>query len=134
MKSILRNIIFYASALFVLTQILEGVKISGGFFTFILGGAVLSLIFLIIKPVLNLIALPLNIATLGLFSFFSNVIMLYILTVLVPEIKINAFEFQGYSFAGFIIPNVALNSFMAYVATAFSLSIIVSFLTWLVKK
>lgn len=134
MKSIARNISFYAFALFGLTQFLEGVKISGGFLTYILGGIVLSLIFLIIKPILNLIALPLNIITLGLFSFFSNVIILYILTVFVPDVRINAFQFQGFSLAGFIIPKVYLNSFMAFVASAFSLSIIVSFLTWLIKK
>jgi len=134
MKSIVRNVTFYGLALFALTQFLEGVKITGGFPTYILGGIVLSLIFLIIKPILNIIAFPLNIITLGLFSFFSNVIILYLLTVFVPDIRINAFQFQGFSFAGFIIPKVYLNSFMAFVASALSLSLIVSFLTWLVKK
>jgi len=134
MKSIVRNIAFYAFALFALTQFLDGVRISGGFATYVLGGIILSLIFLIIKPILNLIALPLNIITLGLFSFFSNVIILYILTVFVPDIKINAFQFNGYSLSGFIIPKVYLNSLFAFVVSAFSLSIIVSFLTWLIKK
>ncbi|MEM4230501.1 MAG: phage holin family protein [Candidatus Pacearchaeota archaeon] len=134
MKSIARNIVFYASSLFILSQFLEGVRISGGIPTYIFGGAVLSLIFLIIKPVLNIISIPLNILTLGLFSFFSNIIILYLLTVFVPDIKIKAFQFQGYSFSGFIIPEFYFNTLMAYVISSFMMSVIVSFLTWLIKK
>jgi len=134
MKAIIRNIFFYAISLFVLNQTLEGVKISGGASTYILGGAALSIIFLIIKPILNIIALPLNIITFGLFSFLSNVIILYILTLLVPQIRINSFQFQGYSFAGFVIPKFYFNTFMAFVISSLSLSVIISFLTWLIKK
>jgi hypothetical protein len=49
-KSILRNITFYSFALFLVSQVLTGVKVSGGFWTYILGGVVLTLLFLIVKP------------------------------------------------------------------------------------
>lgn len=134
MKSIFRNVLFYSFSLFVLTQFLTGVNISGGLPTYIFGGIVLSIMFLIVKPILNIIALPLNIITLGTFSFFINVIILYLLTMFVPNIKIVPFIFQGYSFAGFIIPKVSLNQFFAVFVVGIFLSIIVTFLSWLIEK
>lgn len=134
MKSILRNIIFYALSLFVLSQFFAGVKISGGLPTYVFGGIVLSIMFLIVKPVLNIVAMPLNIVTLGTFSFFINVIILYLLTIFVPSIKIMPFVFQGYSIAGFIIPRVSLNQFFAVFVVGIFLSVIVTFLSWLIEK
>lgn len=134
MKSIARRVTLYAASLFLLTQIFSGVKISGGVVTYIIGGAALSLMFVIIKPILSIITLPLNIVTLGTFSFLINAIILYLLTILVPGISITAFVFKGFSLAGFVVPSVSLNTFFAFIVTSFFLSIIVGFLTWLIKK
>ncbi len=134
MKTILRNIVFYSFSLFALSQILSGVKISGGIPTFILGGTVLSIMFIIVKPVLNLISLPLNILTLGLFSFLSNVILLLLLTMFVPQIQVVSFIFPGFSYAGFIIPRFEFNQIMAFAVSGFTLSAIITFLTWLIRK
>ena len=90
--------------------------------------------FVIIKPILSIITLPLNIVTLGTFSFLINAIILYLLTILVSGISIRAFVFKGFSFAGFVIPNVTLNTLFAFIVSSLFLSIIVGFLTWLIKK
>ncbi len=134
MKAIVRNISIYSFSLFLLTQVLSGVKVSGGVITYIIGGAALSLMFVIIKPILSIITLPLNIVTLGTFSFLINAIILYLLTILVSGISIRAFVFKGFSFAGFVIPNVTLNTLFAFIVSSLFLSIIVGFLTWLIKK
>ena len=134
MKSIARKISFYGFSLFFLTFIFSGVKISGGLTTYIIGGVALSLMFLIIKPILNIITLPLNIITLGLFSFVANAIILYLLTIVVPSISITAFLFNGFSFAGFVIPKFYVNIFFAFILSSVVISIIVGFLTWLTEK
>lgn len=134
MKAIARNISIYSFSLFLLTQVLSGVKVSGGVATYIIGGAALSIMFVIIKPILSIITLPLNIVTLGTFSFLINAIILYLLTVLVSGISISPFVFKGFSLAGFVVPSVTLNTFFAFVVVSFFLSIIVGFLTWLIKK
>ena len=118
----------------MLTLVLPGVKITGGIPTFIIGGIVLSLMFLIIKPILNIITLPLNFITLGSFSFFINVIILYLLTVFVPSISISSFAFSGLKFAGFIVPKLYINTFFSFVLASLLLSLIFTFLTWLIKK
>jgi len=134
MKGALRNIGIYSFSLFLLTQVLSGVKISGGVATYIIGGAALSIMFVVIKPILGLITLPLNIITFGTFSFLINAIILYFLTILVPSISISSFVFKGFSFAGFVVPSVTLNTFFAFIVASLFLSIFVGFLSWLIKK
>ena len=94
---------------------MSGVKITGGAETYLLGGIALSLMFLLIKPILNILTLPLNIVTLGTFSFFTNVIILYLLTIFVPKIKVSSFIFQGISYSGFAIPRTDVNQLLAFV-------------------
>jgi len=134
MKAILRNVVFYSFSLFALSQVLAGVKISGGIPTFLSGGTVLSVMFVIVKPILNIISLPLNILTLGLFSFLSNIILLLLLTMFVPDIKIVPFVFPGFSYAGFIIPRFEFNQITAFLVSGLMLSAIITFLTWLIRK
>lgn len=134
MKSFVRNTLFNAFAIFMISQMLSGVKVSGGFFTYIFGGAALTILFILLRPVLNLFALPLNLVTLGMFSFLTNVIIFYALTVLVAGITITAFTFHGYEYAGFIIPEIYFNTLFAFVLVAFLQSVIVSFLSWLIQK
>lgn len=134
MKGVLRNIGIYAFSLFFLAQVFSGVKIGGSITTYIIGGAVLSIMFVIIKPIINIVTLPLNFVTLGMFSFLINAVILYFLTVLVPSISIKAFVFEGFSLAGFVIPSITLNTFFAFVVTSLFLSISVGVLTWLIKK
>ena len=134
MRTVIRSIVFYSFSLFALTQTLSGVKITGGLETYLLGGVALSLMFLLIKPILNILTLPLNIVTLGTFSFFTNVIILYLLTIFVPKIKVSSFIFQGISYSGFAIPRTDVNQLLAFIVSGLALSAIITFLTWLIKK
>ena len=106
----------------------------GGFWTLILGGIVLTLLFLILKPIISIITLPLNIITLGAFSFLTNVIIFYILTVFIANISVSAFTFNGFTFAGFVIPKLYLNNFFAFVAASMMLSVIIGGLKWITEK
>ncbi|MBI4084429.1 MAG: phage holin family protein [Candidatus Levybacteria bacterium] len=133
MKWLLRNTAFYAFALFLLPFIVSGVHIAGGLTTFLIGGFVLTIMLLIIKPIINIISLPLNIITLGLFSALTNVVILYLLTVLVPNITVSPYVFDGTTYAGFHIPRVSLNLFFAYTVAAVVLSAIIGCITWLTK-
>jgi len=134
MKSILRKIVFYTVALFVTAQVLSGIQISGGPGGFILAGIALSVLFLIVKPILSIITLPLNIITLGLFSFITNAIIIYLLTIIVPNVSISAFRFSGLSFFGFVVPGFFVNDFFAFVLISVLISFIVGFLKWLTKE
>lgn len=133
MKSLLRTSLINAFSLFILTQILSGVKVSGGLPSYVFGGLALAVIYKILKPILNIISFPLNIITLGATSFLINILLFYIATSLIPQISINEFTLNGTSFAGFITPTLHLNTFFAYGAAALVQSVLVSFISWLRK-
>ncbi len=134
MKSLIRNTTVNSWALYFISLTLAGVIIKGGLPTYLLGGLVLSIMNVTIRPILSVFSLPLNMVTLGFFSFFSNAIILYLLTILVPSIKIVAFTFKGFTLAGFVVPNIYFNGLIAYVAAAFVLSLFYSYFEWLVSK
>src|ERR1035437_6283057 len=134
MKGFIRNVLFNAFSIFLLTQFIGGVKVSGGLPTYLFGGIALTILLVFLKPILNLLALPLNIVTLGFFSFLTNIIIFYLLTVIVPGINITAFTFPGFTYSGFVIPSIHFNIIFAFLLVAFLQSLIVSFLTWLIRK
>jgi putative membrane protein len=133
MKNLLRSVLIYAFSLYALTYILPGVKISGGIATYLFGGVALTLIKLIIKPILEIISFPFNLITLGIFSIFTNMLILYLLTVFVPSVQIQAFTYPGFSFAGVVLPKVYLSLFFAFLVATLLLSLIDSGLSWIMK-
>jgi putative membrane protein len=134
MKGILKNTLINGLSLFLLTQLITGIAIEGGFVAYVLAGFCLTLLFTILRPILNLISLPLNALTLGFFSVFTNGILFYLLTVFIPSVSIKAFTFPGASFAGFIIPKISINTFFAFLVVAFLQSIIFTLIKWIIRK
>lgn len=133
MKAFTRGIVVYSLSLYFVPMFIPGFKISGGFLTYLIGGIALALMFLILKPILNIISLPINILTLGLFSFFTNVIILYLLVMFVSGIHIVPFTYPKFEILGLVIPKISLSLPFAYIYIAFVLSFIDSFFSWMIK-
>jgi len=133
MKSIVRNIILYSGSLFILPNIVGGVHISGGIWTYLFGGIMLTFMMTIIKPILNVISFPFNLITLGFFSIFTNAFILYLLTIFVSGIIIRPYKFNGLDFLGFVIPGFMFNTLFAFLAASVILSAIVTLIKWIIE-
>lgn len=133
MKTLLRSIAIYLLALYFIPQIVPGFTIDGGIVTLITGAIILALMFLIIKPILNIISFPVNMVTLGLFSIIINAFILYLLTILVPNITVQPFAYPKTNLFGIIIPVIKFNTFFSYLFSAFVLSCINTSIRWLTK-
>lgn len=133
MKTIIRHIFIYTLILYFLPFVVPGVHITGGFLTLLIGGIGLSVIFLVIKPILNIISLPINLVTLGLFSVVTNVVIIYLLTVFITGISIVPFIYPQTEILGFVIPKISFTLIFAYLYTSFVLSFLDSFFRWLVS-
>ena len=131
MRFILKHIVLYALCLFALQTFFTGVTINGSIATYFTGAVILTILFYTLKPILQLITLPLNFATLGLFTIIINTLILYITTVLIQNISISNFLFQGFSFLGFTIPQIHFNTFFAYVICAIVISCLTTVILWL---
>lgn len=134
MKSWVKDIALYALSLYLTSLLLSGVKISGGFWILATSGIVLSILRLVLYPILTIITLPLHFLSLGFFSVVINAVVLYVLTIIVPEISIRAFTFQGAKLAGFIIPKMQFNIFFAFLAASIVFSLCHNAVVWLIKE
>ena len=133
MRKLLRSFVFNLAALWLVAKNLEGVSYTGGYQTLLLTALALTAVNLLVKPLINLLLLPINLVTLGTFRWLVNVATLYLVTLLVPQFKIGAFVFPGFSYQGFIIPPIQLGTFWVYVLVSLFISLITSFLFCLTK-
>ncbi|HXV26434.1 MAG TPA: phage holin family protein [Candidatus Paceibacterota bacterium] len=88
MRKLFFAVLINGLALWVAAWYVPGVSISGGYETLAVAGLVLALLNGIARPVLKVLAFPLMLATLGLFSLVINGLLLWALTVIVPSVLI----------------------------------------------
>jgi len=69
---------------------IEGIHMSG-FFSALLAAAVLGILNAVLRPILILLTLPINILSLGLFTFIINAFLLKTVSVVIPGFDIRGF-------------------------------------------
>ena len=91
MIKMLIKVLATAGTLLLIANYIPGITVSS--FTIAVIVAILwGIIGLTVRPVLNLLTLPINLLTFGLFSFILNALLFWILAAFVP----------GFSVAGFV--------------------------------
>jgi putative membrane protein len=98
-----------SSAVFATSQFISGIVLSNFKIAFIVGG-IIFLFNLLIKPIINILTLPLNIITLGLFSLIVNSALFWYLGKYIDGFTVNKFS------------------------TAFIGAILVSVISWVINK
>ena len=99
-----------AAALWLIAFVIEGIEVAGPLAA-IVAAAVLGIINAVLRPIFILLTLPINILTLGLFTFILNGFMLYLASTLV-----RGFEVQGFWAAVF---GALILSIVSALTTAF---------------
>ena len=84
----------------------------------------------LIRPLISLLLLPVNLITMGAFRWIVNVMVLFLLTLAVSQIKITSFTFPGYTFRGFVMPELEVTKFWTLVVASLTISLTSSFLIW----
>lgn len=69
---------------------LPGISVES-FWYAMLVAALLTIVNIFIKPLVKLVALPINVATLGLFNLVINLGILYLVAFILPELKLSNF-------------------------------------------
>ena len=82
------QIIINAIAILVAAYLVPGLDFNGDVWKLLLAGAILGLANAWIKPLLNLVSLPLILVTFGLFTLVINVAILLFVAFLVPGLSI----------------------------------------------
>lgn len=134
MRFLLRPFFINAAAIWLTAQFLDALDYSNSLAVLFLAGAALALVNLIVKPLIKILTLPINLLTLGVFSWLIDVLMLYIVTIIVPSFKIEPYTFPGFSYQDFSLPSLFLPKFWSLVLCSVVISFISSFLNWLFKR
>src|SRR3990167_5239534 len=121
MKKIFRSVVYYIFALWLTSTLIPVLSISGNLWGMLSAGTTLALMMLLLKPLLSIIFLPVNILSLGLLSWLVNVIVLYLWTIFVPNVRLVTWIFPGISTAGFVVPAVNLG----YTWTLIAMSLVI---------
>jgi putative membrane protein len=132
-KKYLRIYVYNFLALWLVALFIAGVSYHGGLQTLLLAALALTGVNLLVRPLLKLLFLPINLITLGMFRWLINVITLYLVTLMVPQLSIGSFDFPGYSYQGIILPALQLGTFWTLLITSFLISLITTFLFWIRK-
>ncbi len=109
MIKIILRILITAAALLLIANFIPGITVSG-FGIAVLVAVVWGVVGLTIRPILNLLALPINLLTFGLFSFVINALLFWLVAGIVP----------GFTVSGFI--------------PALEGSLILAILSWILQK
>ncbi|MCL5675613.1 MAG: phage holin family protein [Patescibacteria group bacterium] len=134
-RSLLRHFGISILALYLTSQFLvKGFIIPLNLLIYLKIALVFSLLTYLVKPFLKIIFLPLNFITLGLFFWFLNVIILYLLKLILAEVSFIATPYPSFSYYGIIIPSFRLSAFWSLVLSSISLTVITKLINWLMKK
>ncbi len=79
------------AAVFLTVYFVPGIVVTGGWTTILLVALVWSVITMVIRPVLQILTLPVTIITIGLFSFVLNALLFWAMTLIVPGFIVSGF-------------------------------------------
>lgn len=134
MKYLLRLFLFQIIGLWFATQILPTIVVIGNWQTLVISGIVLGFLMLIVKPILRILFIPINFLTFGLLSWFINVVILFILTVIMPQVQIREWTFPGVNFSGFVVPSMHLNYLLAIILSTLLITFITDVLEFVANE
>lgn len=134
LRIFLRSIAINLASVYIASQILSEVIIYiGGFKTLFLASLAIAIINLTIKPIVNLLLLPINLVTLGLFRWIANLVTLYIVTWLVPNLIIQPFTSTGFESQYLMIPPIHFTAFGAFIVSTLIFTFVFHTLYWLLQ-
>ena len=105
----LMSLVANAIAFYVLGKIIPGVRIAG-WETLLLVSVVWGVMAMLLRPILIIFTLPVNVLTLGLFTFVINALLIMLTARIVPGFEIAGFGTALLTAVGLAILNMFLGN------------------------
>ena len=112
MTGILFRWLALTAAITIAAYLLEGIHISG-FFSAFFAAALLSILNALFRPIALIITLPINVLTLGLFTFVINALMLKMASGVIPGFNVQGFWTAIFGSMIISVISWVLNSFIS---------------------
>lgn len=131
MRGLIVKIIANIASFYVAAYLVAGFHIDQTWQAYLMTAIIFMLFNLLIAPIVKLLLLPINLITLGLFRWFTQVLLLYLFDLLYTGITITAYHFPGYSSSIIALPPTNLNLFWVLVITSLIMNLTYSLITGL---
>jgi putative membrane protein len=79
------------AAVILTVYLVPGIVVTGGWLSILLAALVWSALVVVIKPILQVVTLPITILTFGLFALVVNAFLFYVMAWLVPDFAVTSF-------------------------------------------
>jgi uncharacterized membrane protein YvlD (DUF360 family) len=133
MKKLLKIYATELLALYFANQIASGLVFQDKLTGLLITAAALAIATTLIRPIINILILPLSLATLGLFKFFSHAITLYLVDLALQQFSIVGFYFPGLHSQYLDLPMISFGSGpLSYIAFSVLISIITFVINWII--
>lgn len=131
MKHLIRSTLINSLSLFIVSFAFSAITVKGGFSSYIIAGAILTILSVLFDPIVKILTLPFNILTMGLLSFLTTLVSLFTLTLFFQNVKVTNFIFHGFSFAGLEIREIFFSGFLSFVAISATIYFLNKLMDWL---
>ncbi|OPY88265.1 MAG: Membrane protein of unknown function [Syntrophus sp. PtaU1.Bin208] len=111
MRFLLKWLILTLSVLLA-AYLLEGIKVSG-FFSALMAAAMLGFLNVFFRPILLVLTLPVNLLSLGLFTFLINALILKMASGVIPGFEVQGFWTAVLGALLISVVNGLLNAFLS---------------------
>lgn len=127
-KIIATMVSFYATACLI-----AGFKLDATWQSYLLAAVIFLLFNLLVTPILKLLLLPINLLTLGLFRWFTQVLVIYLFDLLYTGLTISRYFFPGFSSSLLSLPAGDISSFWVYCLSALVMSVSYNLVSYLLQ-
>lgn len=134
MKTLLKNTTAYAFSAYATSVIFEGLKVSGDIRTFLFLGLFLTLTMLVVKPIVSALTIPFNILSLGLLSFLSVAVSLFIVGFFFHDFRVVPFNFGPYSFFAIHIGRYYLTPVLSFLLISATIYLLHKSIFWVYES
>lgn len=131
MKSLLKKYLKITLTIYFLTLFIPSFKISGPVQSFFIATLILTVLYYLVRPLINIILLPLNLITLQFTAWVVNIVMFFLWLWITPNVKIGSFTLTQLNLGSIHISHLYLASWEESILIGILLTISVQFLDWL---
>lgn len=114
-------------------RLIPAFNVNGNFGEFLYSTFILGLLTFLVKPVLNLLMLPINIITLNLSSWIVSIVLFFIWTLLMKNVVITAWKFSGITNQFLSISSSTVPAWQTYIILGILFVLISKFILWTVN-
>lgn len=134
-KRILRAFVIEGTALYLASQIASGLFFEKGITSLLLTGLALAAASFVVRPVINILLLPINLVTFNFFRWASHAVTLFLVDLVLSEFSIRNFSFNGLQTEWITLPPIFFEQgVVAYLAFSFLIAGLANGIYWVMEK